>query len=56
MKFTLIGPTVSEAKTFEMVYDDRRRQNKQGRPPEQGFTKSSLCEPNGSAELIMNIF
>ena len=46
----LIGQAVSEGKMFKHCWRQRRRQRRQ-RTPEQGYTISSPCEPDGSYEL-----
>ena len=45
----LIGQAVSEEKMFKHCWRQRQRQ----RTPEQGYTISSPCEPDGSGELTM---
>ena len=54
----LIGQAVSEEKMFKHCWRRRQRQRPQRqrrrqRTPEQGYTISSPCEPNGSGELKM---
>ena len=57
----LIGEAVSEEKMFKHCRRRRQRQRPQQRQrrqrmPEQGYTISSPCEPNGSGELIINFW
>ena len=58
----LIGQAVSEEKMFKHCWQrqrprprPRQRQRQRQRMPEQGYTISSPCEPNGSGELKKHI-
>ena len=44
----LIGQAVSEEKMFKHCWRQQRRRQQ---TPEQGYTLSSPCEPDGSGEL-----